>query len=117
MFNVKVIGADDDANSAGAAKSLQAVAASARLYTVTAYNSTSGTLYLQAHDAASAPADGAAPKLVVPIFATTSGGFGFADGTIFRNGIYLCWSSTDVTKTIVTANSGIIDASFRRHIV
>lgn len=112
--NVKVIGADDSSTTDGAQKELLVAAAAARLFTVTAYNSTAGTLYLQAHDSASAPANDAKPKLVTPVFANLSGGFNFGDGTIFRKGIYLCWSSTDVTKTLVGSVSGIIDATFRK---
>jgi hypothetical protein len=114
MFaNVKVIGADSSSTTDGAQKDLLVVAGKARMYTVTAYNSTAGTLYLQAHDSAAAAAEGEKPKLVVPVFALMSGGLNFVDGAIFKAGIYLCWSTTDVTKTLVGSVSGIIDATYR----
>jgi hypothetical protein len=120
--NVKVIGADESATTDGAAFALQATTVAARLFTVTAYNKNAETRYLQAHDAASEPGDttseppvtASKPKLVTPVFAGLSGGFNFTDGTIFKNGIYLCWSSTDTVKTLEATTGGIIDATFRK---
>ncbi len=115
MFaNVRVIGADESATTDGAQKELLAVDQKAKLFTVTAYNSTVNTLYLQVHDSVAAAAEGAKPKLVTTAFPGTAGGFNFSDGAIFANGIYLCWSTTAVTKTLVAAVSGIVDATYRR---
>ena len=100
----------------GTQDELLVVTAKAKLFTVSAYNSTAGTLYLQAHDVAAEPLEGIVPRLVTPVFAGTSGGFNFTNGTLFRNGIYLCWSSTPVSKTknVTAEGSGLVDATFTR---
>nr|WP_294577590.1 hypothetical protein [uncultured Rhodopila sp.] len=114
MFNVKIIGADATTNSAGLAADLVVVAGPAKLFVVSVFNNSAGTLYLQAHDATAAPADGTAPKLCTPVFTSNSGGFGFVDGAIFKAGIYLCFSSTAATKTVAAGTPGLIDATYRR---
>lgn len=117
MFaNVRVIGADASATTAAVTEyDLQAVIGRAKLFTVSAYNGEADVLYLQAHDAASAPANGAVAKLCVPVYAGASGGFNFSDGAVFTRGIYLCWSTSDTTKTLLTGTTNaLIDASYRK---
>ena len=117
MFsNVKVIGADAATTTAAPGTGLQVATVAARLFTVSAYNAGSTTLYLQAFDAASEPADGATtyPKLVTPVYSHTAGGFNFTDGAIFGAGIYLCFSTTDTYKTRTGATSGLMDATYRK---
>lgn len=112
-FNVKIIGGDQKAVTSGAGKELVASARPARFYSATVYNSSGGTVYLQLHDAAAAPADGVAPLMVMAVTAQQTQAFDFQDGLPMGTGIYLCLSSTDVTKTLVAANSGIILATLR----
>lgn len=113
MFNVKVIGADATKNSLAVAADLVVATGPSRLYSVTLYNSSAGTVYLQVHDAAAAPADGAVPKLVVAVPAGQTGAFDWQDGKICGTGIYLCASTTDTTKTLAGA-VGIFDCTYRR---
>jgi hypothetical protein len=113
--NVKIIG-----GVAGGAASATAdgvlpdvqVVGPARLIGVSAFNGTAGTLYLQAHDAASEPATGAKPKLVTTMYPMASGGF--PEGALFAKGIYLCFSDTALTKTKTAGTPGTIDASYQK---
>jgi hypothetical protein len=116
MFNVKLIGGDSVANSAGSVKELQAVVGPVRLFSVTAYNASAGTLNLQVHDASAAPADGAAPIMTVPVPTKQVAALDWESGRPMVNGVYICWSTSasDVTKTLVAANSGLLDVVFRR---
>lgn len=115
-MNVRVIGADETAATAAAGNELQAVAAKSKLFTVSAYNNEAAdTLYLQAHDVASAEdleADTSVPVLVAPVFAGMAGGFGFVAGKLFTKGIYLCFSSAPTVWTV--SGEGLISADFRR---
>jgi len=81
-----------------------------KLLDVLAYNSTGSTLYLQVHElapttAASAPADTAVPKFSFPVQAGLGGTLG---RSVDMSGIYCCWSTTDLTKTLVGSESGSI---------
>ena len=115
MFpNVRVIGADETTTTAAAANALQVVTVKAKLFTVSAFNNTAGDLYLQAHDSAGTPSEGAVPKLTTTAYAGMSGGFGFTDGAIFKNGIYICFSDLAIEKQLAAAGTGLIDATFRR---
>jgi hypothetical protein len=114
MYNVKVIGADQVKDSGAVTKDLQAVGGPARLFSGVCYNASAGSLFLQAHDSSTTPADGAVPKLVLTVPAQQTGFFDFTDGHIFGNGIYLCLSSNDTTKTLVGSNSGIFTCTFRK---
>jgi hypothetical protein len=113
MFNVRVMGADMSARTTAVDVELLVCTAAARLFTVSAYNGTDGTVYLQAFDSAAAPADDAVPKLVTTVYTKSSGGFNFSDGAIFAAGIYLCFSSTDTKKTVCTDDTGLLDATYR----
>lgn len=112
--NVRVVAADASATTDGVAADLQVTTSKARLFDVNAFNNSAGTLYLQAFDAASEPAEGSKPKLVMATFAALGGNFDFGGGAIFGKGIYLCWSSTASTKTKAGATSGIVDATYRK---
>ena len=116
MFNPKVIGADQKNTTSGSAKSLAVVTSPARLYSVTAYNGSGGTLYLQVFDSSTVPADCGSPIYVVQIASQVTGGFDWQDGIPMTAGVYVCWSTTDTTKTIVGANAGPIAATFRKTI-
>jgi hypothetical protein len=114
MYNVKVIGADGYKDSLAVVKELQATAGPARLYSGVVYNKNAATLYFQAHDSATTPIDTAVPKLVLQVPTGESAFFDFGDGAIFGNGIYLCLSTTDTTKTLVGSDSGLFMATFRK---
>jgi hypothetical protein len=115
-FNPKISAADQSSTSDGAVKELQVSAGPARAYSITAYNGTDTDAYLLVFDAAAAPADGVGskPKLVAPLYKRSNGGFDWKDGKIFTAGIYVCVSSTDVSKTLIGGNTAIIDATWRK---
>jgi len=75
-----------------------------RCFDIVGYNNNASDQYIQVHDAAAAPADGAVPAVVI----VAPGNFHFAiswpEGRLFANGIYVCNSSTDVTKTLGSAD-------------
>jgi hypothetical protein len=81
------------------------------LYGLTVY-SNGVTQWIQLHNAASAPADAVVPLLVFEIAADTARTLDFGrHGRVFTTGIYVCNSTTDVTKTIGAANC-IFDAQY-----
>lgn len=115
MFpNVRVVGADETNGTYLVSNGVQVVVGKAKLFTVSAFNDTAGTLYLHAHDVAKGADIVDAPKLVTTVYSKTSGGFGFVDGAIFKQGIFLAFSKTSTTYTLGESDSGIIDATFRR---
>lgn len=64
-----------------------------------------GAQFIQLHDSATVPADGAIPTLVFRIPASTSAAFDAAlRGVQFNTGLVICNSSTAATKTIGAAN-------------
>lgn len=75
------------------------------LYGLTGYNSAGVKQYIQLHDAATVPADGAVPKVIIP--AGPAAAF-FLDydglGRAFAAGIVICNSSTAAAKTIGAAD-------------
>ena len=81
-----------------------------KLMDVLCYNASGAELYLQVHEitpgTAAAPADGSVPKFSFPVQNDQGGTLGRAAD---MQGIYCCWSSTALTKTIVLANSGSIN--------
>lgn len=57
--------------------------------------------YLQVHDAYATPANGAVPLKSYPIYADGEGFKSFAAGELqLSNGLYVCISSTEATKTL-----------------
>jgi len=86
--------------SSGAAASL-VVSNPVTLYDISIYNSKASSQYIQIFDAASLPADGATPTLPPMLFAAKeTRGISWINGRKFSNGIVICNSSTDTTKTI-----------------
>jgi len=113
-MNVKVIGADSSKTTAALGKDLLVVASPARLFELTAFNDSAGTVYLQVFDAAAEPPDTTSvPKLVVPIATKATAQLSYKDGSIFGVGIYVCFSSTSAAKTKVVADTGLIDVTYR----
>lgn len=76
-----------------------------RVYGFTVYNSLAAIQYLQMFDGTSVPADTAVPLMTFQLPAQQEKGVWYGDcGRIFRQGLVLCNSTTDTTKTIGSAN-------------
>jgi hypothetical protein len=73
------------------------------LYGFTVYNS-GAAQFILVFDAATLPADGVAPALVLAAGATANLGANWIPGRTFQTGIVLCNSSTGPTKTIGAAD-------------
>lgn len=82
-----------------------------RLFSITVFN-TGPTQYIQLFDGAVTPVDGNVPEVQVKVLADDDRSEDYGDGIIFRNGIYICNSTTSGTKTIGAANC-LIRAQFR----
>ena len=82
------------------------------LYGFSGYNS-GAAQFLLVFDAAALPAEGAVPKLVLAVGATSNfaGDWG-VEGRFFSNGIVICNSSTGPTKTIGAADCWL-DVQYR----
>jgi hypothetical protein len=70
----------------------------------TVYNSSGSTQFIQWHDSAVIPAEGAVPEGFIPVEAATDRELNWIPGRTFRRGIVLCNSSTGPTKTIGSAD-------------
>jgi hypothetical protein len=112
MFNPKIVGADRFAKGGALAASLVAAAGPARLYSVTVFNTNAAAQYIQVHDAAAVPANGAVPKLCMAVPGGGQGSFDFGDGRITATGIVVANSSTAATLTIGAADC-LIDCTYR----
>lgn len=82
------------------------------LFGLSVYNSNAATQFIQLHDAATIPADGAVPVFFFPV-ATASAFLASwsPPGRWFRTGIVVCNSSTGPTKTVGSADC-FFDAQF-----
>lgn len=82
--------------------------AKCRLHRVIATNTNGATRYIQLFDATSVPGDGSVPLIVFPLTAGQSTqppiDFGVY-GRVFSNGVVICNSTTEATKTIGSADS------------
>jgi len=82
-----------------------AKASSGTIFSVTGYNSKTSKQFIQLHDSATLPADGAVPKIIWSVPASSNFFLEFAEiGRKCDNGITLCNSSTGNTKTIGSAD-------------
>ncbi len=75
------------------------------LFGITGYNSKAAAQFIQIHDSATLPDEGAVPELIRT--AATAANFGLLlalPGRVFQRGIYLVNSSTGPTKTIGSAD-------------
>lgn len=82
------------------------------MFGCTGYNAGSEQ-YIQFHDAAALPNDGAVPEVVFKVAANSSFSLDYADiGRNFKAGIVVCNSSTQATKTIGSANC-FFDVQYR----
>lgn len=82
-----------------------ALAGAGYLLSVTIYNSNAAAQFVQLHDAASVPANGAAPAVVASVGAASSAQlFWQPPGRLFLRGIVICNSSTGPTLTAGAAD-------------
>lgn len=90
----------------------QIKAAEGTLFGLTVYNNNVGAQFIQLHNAASTPADTAVPVIVFEIATQSARTFTLGNlGRHFATGIYVCNSSTDVTKTLGAADC-LFDAQY-----
>ena len=83
-----------------------------RLFDIQIYNNSASDQWVQVFDSASAPANGAVPSLVILAPAQFQAGFSWPTGRPFTAGIYVCNSTTDVTKTLGAADC-LFDINYR----
>jgi hypothetical protein len=85
------------------------------LHAIIAYNSGASDCYIQIHDTASTPSEGAVPAIAIPIAAGGYGVFDFGScGRPIKAGLYVCGSSTDDTKTLIGAADLLIDITYSK---
>lgn len=70
------------------------------LYGLFVYNSNAATQFIQIHDSATLPPDGAVPALFFPLATVSAYPLSWLPGRSFQRGIAICNSSTGPTKTI-----------------
>lgn len=81
------------------------------LFGFTVTNTNAAAQFVQVFDAATLPADGAVPILAISVPASNGTGFNWIPGRTFRQGVVLCNSSTQATKTIGAADC-LFDAQY-----
>jgi len=92
-------------NSEGAVASLVCASNPAFLAGFSGYNYKTSSQFIQIHDAASLPADGAVPRIVFSVAASDDFAQDFnMNPREFAVGIVICNSSTEFTKTIGSAD-------------
>lgn len=75
------------------------------LYGLLVYNNNAGAQWIQIHDSATVPADGAVPAITFDIATQAAKTLDYGlRGRKFAKGIYVCNSTTDVTKTLGAAD-------------
>jgi hypothetical protein len=94
-------------NTTAYAASLVVKASAGKCFEVRGYNSKASTQFIQIHDAASLPANGAVPEEVIAVGASSNFSITFPPGKSFGVGIVVCNSSTGATKTIGSADCWI----------
>ena len=75
-------------------------------------NLTGGTLFLQLHDAAALPADGAVPARVWEVGAGQTYEWDEPDGRHCTNGAVLAMSTTQGTLTVTVTPDALLDATY-----
>ena len=81
------------------------------LYGLTVTNTKAAAQFVLIFDAAAVPADTAVPLIAKAVPASDAVGFSWFPGRTFEEGIVVCNSSTQATKTIGSADC-IFDANF-----
>lgn len=105
---------DEHANATTPAQaaSLVVKASQGRLYGFTVYNNNVAAQWIQVHDAASLPSNGAVPPIVFEIAAQSARSMDWGPhGRGFKTGIVIANSTTDVTLTTGAADC-LIDAQY-----
>lgn len=100
-----------NANSGAAVNSLVVKQTSGILFGFTASSTLVGGQFIQLFDASTLPADTAVPTLVFPVPTVSVLTVNYIPPRAFRNGIIICNSTTQNTKTIGAANT-ILDVQF-----
>lgn len=91
---------------------LQVKAEQGKLYGVTVTNTNAAAQFVQLFDSAGTPADGLVPLLAFNVSGASVAGLYFGSvGRAFEQGIFICNSTTQGTKTI-GANDCLFDAQF-----
>lgn len=83
-----------------------------RCFDIVGYNNSASDQYIQVHDTAALPANGAVPVAVLLAPAGYQFAFTWTAGRLFANGITVCNSSTAATKTIGSADC-LFDINYR----
>ena len=93
-------------DSNGPAVELLVSPVSAKLHTAIVYNASATRRYVQVHNRHCIAPEKETPKLILPLESDSLQAFDFGDaGVACGNGIYLCGSSTNTTKTIITTKN------------
>ncbi len=81
-------------------------ASAGNMYSVSGYNSSTAATFIQLHDSATIPADGAVPVYVFTVPGSSNFTYepSIRFGRFFRNGIVVTNSSTVATKTVSGAD-------------
>lgn len=124
MFNVKIIGPEQWANSGSMLNAMTVVAGAARLYTVVVYNTTGGTpgtdVYIQVFDSSAPPGNGSTPGTPVMAFRVGGDSQGALDmgigGRAMRLGICVVVTSGPPSElgAIAIAGQCLIDVGYRK---
>lgn len=81
-----------------------ASAAGGSLISLTGYNSKASAQFIQVHNSATVPANGAVPIVTFTVPATSNFSLNFTTPMAFGAGIVVCNSSTATTKTLGSAD-------------
>jgi hypothetical protein len=93
-----------NANPGVLASSFVVKPTSGLLFGFTACSTNAGSQFIQFHNAAALPANGAVPLFFFPVASSNVVAFGWTPPRAFRNGIVICNSSTAGTLTIGAAD-------------